>query len=71
MSAVYLGKILINCWRLASRINKDGTKMRKRSEENEKTDVVQKKLRMQRKSGKVQQVINGGGVQLGTSEAVS
>ena len=25
VSAVYLGKILINCWRLSLRINKDGT----------------------------------------------
>ena len=39
-----LGKILINCWRLALGINKDGTtKMREqRNEKNEKTEVVQK-----------------------------
>ena len=49
----------------------DGTtKMRKqRNEKNEKTELVQKKWRKQRKkAGKVQQVIDGGGVQLGTSE---
>ena len=71
MSAVYLGKIVINCWKLALRINKDGTtKMREqRSEEIYKTEIVaQKKWRKQRKAGKVQQVIDGGGVQLGTSE---
>ena len=39
-----------------------------RNEKNEKTEVVQKKWRKQRKAGKVQQVIDGGGVQLGTSE---
>ena len=44
--------------------------MRKqRNEKNEKTEVLQKKWRKQRKkAGKVQQVIDGGGVQLGTSE---
>ena len=35
--------------------------------DNENTNV-QKKCRKQRKAGKVQQVIDGGGVQLGTSE---
>ena len=50
--------------------NKDGTtKMRKqRNVKNEKTEVVQKKWREQRKAGKVQQVIEGGGVQVGTCE---
>ena len=63
-------KILINCWRLALRINKDGTtKTRKpRNEKNEKTEVVPKKWRKQRKAGKVQQVIERGGVQVGTCE---
>ena len=43
--------------------------MRKqRNEKNEKTAVVQKKWRKQRKAGKVQQVIDGGGFQVGTSE---
>ena len=43
--------------------------MRKqRSEKNEKTEVAQKNCRKQRKAGTVQQVIDGGGVQLGTSE---
>ena len=70
MSAVYLGKILINCWRLALRINKDGTtKMRKqRNEKNEKTDILHKKWRKQKKAGTVSQVIDGGGAQVGTSE---
>ena len=35
--------------------------------ENENTEV-QKKCRKQRKAGKVRQVIDGGGVQVGTSE---
>ena len=69
MSAVYLEKVLIRCW-LALGINKDGTtKMRnQRNEKNEKTGVVQKKWREQRKAGKVQQVIEGGGVQVGICE---
>ena len=37
------------------------------NEKNEKTEVVPKKWRKQRKAGKIQQVIDGGGVQLGTS----
>ena len=52
VSAVYLGKILINCWRLASRIiNKEGTtKMRKQRNEKMRkrkyiVPEVQKKLR--------------------------
>ena len=51
-------------------MNKDGTtKMRQqRNEKNEKTEVVPKKWRKQRKAGKIQQVIDGGGVQLGTCE---
>ena len=55
MLAVYFEKILINCWRLALRINKGGTtKMRKqRNEKNELKEVVQKKWRKQRKAGKV------------------
>ena len=70
VSTVYLGKILSNCWRLALRIINDGTtKTRKqRNEKNEKKEVVQKKGRKQTKPGKVQQVMDGGGVQLGTSE---
>ena len=50
--------------------HKDGTtKMREqRNEKNEKTEVVQKKWRKQRKAGKVQQVIDGGGVQVGACE---
>ena len=40
----------------------------KRDKENEKTELVQKKWRKQRKAGKVQQALDGGGVQLGTSE---
>ena len=71
MSAAYiLRKILINYWRLALRINKDGTtKMRKqRNEKIEKTEVIQKKWRKQRKSGNVQQEIEGGGVQVGACE---
>ena len=65
-----MGKILINSWWLALRINKDGTtKIRKQiNEKNEKTEVVQKMWRKQRKAGKVQQVIDGGGVQVGISE---
>ena len=39
-----------------------------RNEKNEKTEVVQKKRRKQRKAGKVQQVIDGCGVKLETSE---
>ena len=37
-----LGKILINCWRLALRVHEDGTtKMRKqRNQKNEETKVV-------------------------------
>ena len=35
---------------------------------NEKTDVVQKKGRRQRKTGTVPQVIDGGGTQVGTCE---
>ena len=56
-----LGKILIDCWPLALSINKDGTtKMRKqRNKQNEKTEVVPKKWRKQRKAGKVQQVVDG------------
>ena len=56
---VILGKILINCWRLALRINKDGTtKMRKqRNEKKMKTEVVQKEWRKQRKAGKVKQEV--------------
>ena len=42
--------------------------MKQRNETNEKTQVVQKKGRKQRKAGTVQQVIDGGGVQLGTFE---
>ena len=44
--------------------------MRKqRNEKNEKTEVVQKKWRKKKKkAGKVQQVTDGGGVQLRTSE---
>ena len=43
--------------------------MRKhRNEKNERTEVVQKKWRKQRKAGNVQQVLDGGGVQLGISE---
>ena len=43
--------------------------MRKqRNEKNEKTKVIQKKWRKQGKAGKVQQVLEGGGVQLGTCE---
>ena len=38
-----------------------------RNEKNEKTEAVQKKWREQRKAGKVQQLLDGGGVQLGTS----
>ena len=65
-----LGKILIDCWRLALRINKDGTtKMRKqRNEKNEKTDILHKKWRKQKKAGTVPQVTDGGGAQVGTSE---
>ena len=72
MSAVYLEKVLIRCW-LALGINKDGTtKMRnQRNEKNEKTGVVQKKWREQRKAGKVQQVVEGGGVQVGICERPS
>ena len=59
-------KITINCWRLALRINKGGNKENKK---NETTEVVQKKKgEKQRKAGKVQQVIEGGGVQAGTCE---
>ena len=44
--------------------------MRKqRNEKNEKTEVVRKEWRKQIKTGKFQQVIDGGGVQLGTCEA--
>ena len=71
MAAVYLEKKnLNNCWWLALRINSGGaTSMRKqRNEKNEKTEVVQKKWRKQRKAGKVQQIIEGGGVQAGTCE---
>ena len=70
MFVQYLEKILIYCRRLALRINKDGTtKMTKQSnEKNEKTKVVQKKWRKQRKAGKVEQVIEGDGVQVGTCE---
>ena len=43
--------------------------MRKqRNDKNEKTKVVQKKRRKRRKAGKVEQVIEGGGVQVGTSD---
>ena len=43
--------------------------MRKqRNEKNDKTEVVQKKWRKQTKAETVQQVIDGSGVQLGTSE---
>ena len=51
-------------------MNKDGTtKMRQqRNEKNEKTEVVPKKWRKQRKAGKIQRVMDGGGVQVGTSE---
>ena len=56
------------CWRLALRINKDGiTKNEEQKKKNEKTEV-QKKCRKQREAGKVQQVIEGGGVQVGTCE---
>ena len=50
VSAVYLGKILINCWRPALRINEDGTtKMRKqRNEKNEKTDSTKRVERTQK-----------------------
>ena len=71
MSAVYLGEILVNCW-LAFTYTDGTTKMRKqRNEKNEKTKVVlrsTKNGRKKRKAGKVQQVLDGGGVQLGTSE---
>ena len=40
------------------------------NEKNEKTEVVQKKWRKQ-KAGKAQQVVDGGGVQLGTSERLA
>ena len=44
-------------------------KMRKQKrKKNEKTKVVQKKWRNQRKAGKVQRVVEGGGVEVGTSE---
>ena len=51
-------------------MNKDGTtKIREeRNEKNEKTELVQKTWRKQRKAGKVQQVIDGGGVQVGIYE---
>ena len=51
-------------------MNKDGTtKMKEqRNKKNEKTEVVKKKWRKQRKAGMVQHVIDGGGVQLVTSE---
>ena len=45
-----------------------GFTKKQRNEKNEKTKVAQKKWRKQRKAGKVQQAIDGGGVQLGTSE---
>ena len=43
--------------------------MRKqRNEKNEKTDILHKKWRKQKKAGTVSQVIDGGGAQVGTSE---
>ena len=66
----HLEKILINCcWRLALRVNKGGRRKNKgkKNEKNEKTEE-QKKYRNQRKAGKVQQVVEGGGVQVGTCE---
>ena len=47
---------------------RDNKKRKQKNEENEKTEVAQKKWRRQIKAGTVQQVIDGGGVQLGTSE---
>ena len=44
------------------------TQTEQKKRKNEKTEVVQKKWRKQRKAGKIQQVIDGGGVQLGTRE---
>ena len=41
---------------------------KQRNEKTDKTEVVQKKWRKQRKAGKVQQGIEGGGVQVGTCE---
>ena len=43
------------------------TKKLKKHRENENTEV-QKRCRKQRKAGKVQQVINGGGIQVGACE---
>ena len=44
VSAVHSRKILFNCWRLAFRIDKDGTtkKWGNKETKNEKTEVVQK-----------------------------
>ena len=67
VSRIYLEKILVNCWRLDLRINKDGTaKMRKQRNEKTENASSTKKWRKQRKAGKVQQVIEGGSVQVGT-----
>ena len=65
----YMGKTLVNSWRLALRKNKDGTTKNEeeKKQKNEKTEV-QKKWRNQRNTGKVQQVIDGGSVQVGACE---
>ena len=51
---VYLEKILINCWRLSSRVNKDGTaNMRKqRNEKNDKTEVLRSSTKKVEKAKK-------------------